>query len=487
MSDNLKDKTYRGAFWSAADAGGAKLAQFVISVLLARLLLPEEVGLIGMLAIFMAVSQSFLTSGFGLALIQKKEVTRVDTSSVFYFNLAIGLVLAGLLCLAAPWIAAFYKQPVLTPLTRAMSLVIVINSFAIVQTAMLTRNIDFRTQAKVNLIATIASGVFGVALAARGFGVWSLVSQQLSSSLLTAVLLWAFNGWRPVWSFSFHALRRMFAFGSRMLLSGLLNQVFENIYEVVIGRLFHPATLGFYTTARRIEGMPSQTLSQIVSRVSLPVFSAIHEDDVRLKGALKRAMAGLVFLNTPLLIGLAVVAEPLVRVVLTEKWLPSVPYLQLLCVISLLFPLHVLNLNALMAKGRSDLFLRLELVKKVLTVANIVVTWHWGVMAMIGGQLLLSLPCYYLNSYYTAKLIRYTAAEQLRDVASYFACAAVMGVGVYALRYVPFHSDVVRLVAQIVCGVAVYTSLCGALRLPAFQETWSLLAKRLPLANWGAI
>jgi O-antigen/teichoic acid export membrane protein len=485
VMDSLQDKTYRGAFWSAVDAGGGRLVQFVIGVILARLLLPEQFGLIGMLAIFMAIAQSFLTSGFGMALIQKKEVTSVDASSVFYFNLVIGAVLAGLLGLAAPGIAAFYHQPVLSSLTRALSLVLVINSFAVVQTAMLTRNIDFKTQAKVSLLTAFGSGTVGIALAVWGFGVWSLVGQQLSNALFTASLLWWFNRWRPTAAFSFQALGQMFTFGSRILLSGLVSQLFDNIYYVDIGRLFSPGVLGYYTRAQRLEELPAQTLTQIVSRVSFPVFSSIHEDDARLKSVLKRALVALVFVNCPLMIGIAVTARPLVSVLLTEKWLPCVPYLQLLSVLGLLLPLHALNLNALVAKGHSRLFLRLEIVKKVLIVGSIAVTWRWGVPAMIWGQIAVSIPCYYLNSYYIARLVRYTVVEQLRDVSPYFACAALMGAALQALHYVEFPSDLLLLVAQGAGGVLLYATLCGVLRLSAFEEGRGIVGKRWRVVHGG--
>lgn len=483
MSSSLYKHAQDGAVWSAIDAMGARFVQFVIGVILARLLLPEQFGLIGMLAIFMAVTQALLTSGFGSALIQKKEVTQADTSSVFYFNLGIGVVLAGLLCLAAPAIARFYEEPVLTALTRVMSLVIVINAFAVVQTAMLTRAVDFRTQTKVSLLAGALSGAIGVVMAYRGFGVWSLVGQQVSNAFFHAALLWLFNRWRPGLVFSYTSLRSMFAFGSRLLISSLLNQVFMNIYYVVVGRLFSPATLGFYTRAKRLEELPSMTLSSVVTRVSFPVFSSIQDDGARLKRGLRRALTLLVFVNCPVVIGLAAAARPLIVVMLTDKWLPCVPYLRLLCGVGLLLPLQILNLNLLMAKGRSDLFLRLEIVKKIFTVVNIAVTWRWGVSALILGQIVCDLLGYYLNSYYTGRFIGYTIAQQVRDVAPYFLCAGVMGVVVYSLEYLPLKSEVLLLLAQIGVGGVLYPLLCGVLRLSAFYETWHLVAAKVPFVR----
>jgi O-antigen/teichoic acid export membrane protein len=467
---SLKLKTYRGAFWSFVDAIGARLVQFVIGIVLSRLLLPEEFGLIAMLSIFMAVAQNLLDSGFGSALIQKKEITEADTSSVFFFNMLISLALAGILCLVAPWIAAFYQQPELLPITQTMSLVVVINSFIVVQATMLTRKMDFKTQAKVSLLAGLGSGFIGIAMAYHDFGVWSLVSQQLAAASFRVMFLWGFNRWRPKFIFSFSALRQMFSFGSRMLASSLLNQIFENLYYVVIGKLFSPLTLGFYFRACTLAEMPSATLTRIVTRVSFPVFSAIQDDDDRLKRAMRQALGVLFFINAPVMIGLAVIAKPLVLVLLTEKWLPSVPYLQLLCVLGLLLPLHALNLNILMAKGRSDLFLRIEILKKILVVLNIAITWQWGIAAIICGQIVVSFLAFFLNSYYTGKLLGYTAFAQVQEVALYLFSAILMGGGVYLVEFLNFSSNRCLLVVQVVIGAAIYLLLSVIFRPQAFLD-----------------
>jgi len=320
-----------------------KAVQFVIGIVLARLLFPEQFGLIGMLTIFMAVIRTFLDSGFGAALIQKREVTQTDICSIFYFNIAIGLVTAGLLCLGAPWIAAFYNQPILTPLTRALSLTIVINSFGLIQSTILVKNINFKTQTKVTMISGILSGSIGITMAGFGFGVWSLVVQQIAASFFSTVSLWAFSSWRPALILSFDALREMFGFGSRMLFSGVLNQIFDNIYLVVIGKLFSAVDLGFFTRAKSLNDIPSQTLADMTGRVTFPVFATIQDDPARLKRGLNRTLTTLVLLNFPMMIGMAVMARPLVLVLLTEKWAPCIPFLQLLCLAGLLYPLHLMN------------------------------------------------------------------------------------------------------------------------------------------------
>ena len=398
MLDGLKSKTLHGLFWSFFERVGQQGIQFFISIILARLLLPEEFGLIGMLTIFMAIAQSFMDSGFGSALIQKKEATHVDECSIFYFNILVGALMAGGLCVTAPWIATFYDQPLLVPLTRLLSLNLVINAFGLVQTQILTRQINFKTQMKVSMLATLLSGIIGVTLALQGFGVLSLVVQSLSSNLFRTIFLWCFNTWRPTWVFSFRALREMFGFGSRLLLSGLLDTIFRNIYLVIIGKIFSPAALGFYSRAKSLQQLPVNNLSSVVCRVTFPVFSTMQHDPVRLKRGVKRALGTMMLVNLPLMIGLAVVARPLVVVLLTEKWLPCVFYLQLLCVAGVFYPLHVINLNVLTSLGRSNLFLRLEILKKILTVVAVVVTYRWGIAAMIYGQIVTSFLAYYPGS-----------------------------------------------------------------------------------------
>jgi O-antigen/teichoic acid export membrane protein len=479
MTNNLQQKTVQALSWSFIEAISQRGAQFIIGIILARLLFPEQFGLIGMLMIFMAVTRAFLDSGFGAALIQKQKVTQTDICSIFYFNIVVGLAAAVLLCLAAPWIAAFYKQPVLTPLTRALSSTIVINSFGLIQDTILRKEINFKTKTKVSMIAGVLSGIIGITLAALGSGVWSLVAQQVAASLFTTLGLWYFSAWRPALIFSFDALREMFGFGSRILASGVLNQIFDNIYLVVIGRLFSAADLGFFTRAKTLNDLPSQSLSQIVSRVTFPVFATIQDDRARLKRGVKKALTALVMVNFPMMIGLAIIARPLVLVMLTEKWVSSVPYLQLLCAAGLLFPLQQTNLIVLQALGRSDLFLRLEIVKKALIVINIVITWRWGIPAMIYGMIVISIISYYVNSYYNGILINYPIKEQMLDLFPYLVVSVLMGISVYTEKLLHFPNHWSLLVVQVTTGILVYIGLCRAFRLKAFMDSWQTLRDRL--------
>lgn len=478
MSDDLKHKTVHAVKWTFVQALGTRGLQFVVGIILARLLLPEQFGLIAMLTIFMAVAQVFLDSGFGAALIQKQNITQKDICSIFYFNILVGMVAAGCLCGLAPWVAAFYEQPMLRPLLRVLSIVLVINAFGLVQSVLLRKALDFKTETKVSLVASLLSGIIGVTMAYWGFGVWSLVTQQFSAAAFRTSLLWFYTIWRPNWMFSLQSLQAMFGFSSKLLCTSLLNTIFNNIYYLVIGKLFSPMALGYYTRADNLQKLPSMTLSSVIVRVTFPVFSSIQDDPERIKRGMKKALTTLVLVNFPLMIGLAVVARPLVIVLLTEKWLPCVPFLQLLCLVGLVYPLQLINMNVLQALGRADLFLRIEIIKKVFVIVNIGLTWRWGVMAMITGQVIISLASYYLNAYYHKSLLRYSFWEQICDLCPYLVNAVLMGGVVYLMAYLPIIHPAVLLMSQIVAGTVMFLLLCRIFRFPAYMEYQCFVLRR---------
>lgn len=456
---------------------GFQGVQFVVMIIMARLLLPEEFGLVGMLTIFMAVAQTLVDSGFGHSLIQKSDATADDETSAFYFNIVVAICGTAALWLSAPAIAEFYQTPALVVLTRALSVNILINAFGVVQTALMTKRVDFKRQTQVTITASLVSGVIGVTLAYLGYGVWSLVAQSISVNAVRTSLLWIVHSWRPTGRFRFDALGAMFPFGSRLLASSLLETVFQNIYLVLIGRLFSAADLGFYTRARTFTNVPSSTLSGVVGRVTFPVFSSIQSDKARLKRGVQGALATLAMINFPLMAGLAAVAGPLVNVLLTDKWAPCVPYLQLLCGMGLLYPLHAVNLNVLKAQGRSDLFFRLEVMKKVLVIVAIAITYRWGISALIIGGIASSLLAYLLNSYYSAVFIDYSWREQVWDVMPYLLLSMAMGLCVMAVGQMADCRDVVLLALQVVCGICTYVAMARAFRLAAFEAARQSIAR----------
>ncbi len=481
MSQSLKSRTLHGIFWSLLERSGPQGIQVVISIILARLLLPAQFGLIAMLMIFTTIAQTFIDSGFGQAMIQKKDATHIDECSIFYFNILVSFLAAGLLCLAAPWIADFYNEQLLTPLTRVLSLNLIINAFGLVQITLLVKRIDFKTQLKVSMIATALSGTIGVTMAFNGFGVWSLVAQSLSSNLFRTALLWLFHRWRPAWMFSYASLRVMFAFGSKLLCARLVAATFDNIYLVVIGKIFSAADLGFYSRAKRLQQIPTSNLSSAVGRVTFPVFSSVQDDKARLKRGVRKALLTMAMVNFPMMIGLAVVARPLVLMLITDKWLPCVPYLQLLCVFGILYPLHVININVLLSQGRSDLNLRITVLKNTLKVIFLAITWRWGIEAILWGQIALSLLCYLVNTHYTAILIKYPIQEQIRDLWPYLAMAGIMGLGVYALEYAITGSVALLLAVQVATGIMLFIGMCCLFRPLAFDEVAHIFTQKLRL------
>jgi O-antigen/teichoic acid export membrane protein len=486
MTDNSKRKIINALSWSFIESIVMRGIQFIIGVILARLLFPEQFGLIGMLLIFIALARTFAESGFGAALIQKRDATQIDICSIFYFNLFVGLMAAGLLILAAPWIARFYNQPVLTPLMRVLSLTIVINSFAMIQENLLYREINFKAQTLISLIAGLLSGGVGIGFALAGFGVWSLAIQQVSVSFFRAVCLWVVSPWRPAAVFSLDALRKMFGFSSRLLFTGLLNQVFDNIYYLVIGKLFSAGDLGRFTRARTFQDLPSQTLADVVGRVAFPVFSRCQDDSARLKRGLKKISTAMAMLNFPLMIGLAATAHPFVMVLLGQKWTGCVPYLQSFCALGLMYPLFAMNLKLLESKGRSDLTLRLQVINRILTVVGILITWRWGISAMILGLTVAQAVSFYFNCVLVEDLIDYSPMEYLRDLAPYFMIATLMGVIVFFVGLLRLPGNLLMLSVQGFVGTAVYLSLCWVLQLSAFVEVKQEVHDRLLFLKVGA-
>ena len=468
----LKRRTLQALSWSFAESLGLQLVRLAIGIVLARALVPAEFGLIAMVVVFVAVSQTLLDGGFVTALIQKQDITTTDTSSVFYFNVLMAVFYSVVLWNIAPWVASFYDQPILRELLRALTLALMFTSIGLVHSSLLIRSIDFKTEFRVSLVAAIISGIIGITLALFGYGVWSLVAQQITHALSRVVTLWLVIDWRPSLIFSFTALRRMFGFGSRLAIANVLNQVFENVYYVVIGRLFSAGELGLFTRAKTLQDLPSGVLSNMVSRVTLPVFASIQSDQERVKKGLKQALTVMMMVNTPIMIGMAIVSDPLIRVLFGPSWLPAVPYLQLLCATGFLLPLHVMNLNVLTALGRADLFLRLEVIKKGLIAVSILLTWQHGIIGLIWGMIVVSVVAYAINSYYSSRLVRYSLLSQISDILPYVGVGVVMALLVYCAGLLLPDAPAIKLIVQVAFGTASYCLMCGAFRLEAFMNSF---------------
>ena len=453
MSD-IKTKTISGIFWSATENFANLGIQFIIGIIIARLVSPEEFGLVGMIAIFIAISHTFIDSGFVSALVRKPYVTRTDYSTAFFYNSSVGLFFYLILFISANAIADFFNEPQLTALIRVLGIGLIIGSLTIVQHAVLLRRVDFKLFAKIKLSSAIISGTIAIFLAYKGFGVWSLVARQLLDSFFTSLFLWLWNKFLPSIVFSIKSFRELFGYGSKLLASGLINSIFENIYLVVIGRYFSASELGYYTRANSMKDLPSLNITNVITRVMFPVLSQMQDNKVALKSGYKRMTKTTMFLSFNLLIGMAAVSSPLILTLVGEPWRPSIVYLQLLCFVGMLYPLHALNLNLLNVLGRSDLFLKLEIIKKVLTIPVIFIGIIMGIKAMIFGMWAISLIAYYLNSYYTGRFIDYPIREQVSDILPSFLIALFMGALVFFAGWIMPFSNLLKLILQITIGAA---------------------------------
>ncbi|MPQ46319.1 MOP flippase family protein [Marinifilum sp. N1E240] len=478
----LKSQTIRGVFWSFIEKFGSQFILLISQIVLARLLDPRDFGLLGMLAIFIAISQAFIDSGFDNALIQKKDANQTDYSTVFFFNISIGVVLYLILFFTAPLIADFFRSPELVQLTRVVCLILVVNSFGLIQFVKFKIEMNFKAIAQVVVIANLLSAALGIVLALLNFGVWALAAQVIGIYFFRSILFWVKSTWRPSMVFSIKSFKGLFNFGSKLLLSGLISQTFENIYLLVIGRMFSATALGFYDQAKKFQQVPVATLAQVVGNVTFPAFSKIQNENEKLRLGFRKLIKLLVFVNFPLMIGLAIMADPLLVVVLGDKWEPSVPYFQLLCIAGMIYTLHSSNLNILKVKGRSDLFLYLEIIKKAIVVLAIVIGLKWGIIGLVVGQIFTSFISFFINAFYTGKLISYTISDQLKDVSQTFyitiVTAAVMSLGWL------IQNQILALSYQILSGIGTYLLLAFATKQEAVSDGISILKELIPTRRW---
>lgn len=469
MAESLKTKTIKGVSWSFIDSIAGSGITFIVGIILARILSPKEFGLIGIISIFIAVFNSIVDSGFSNALIRKNDATQIDYNTAFIFNLILSVFLFIGLFFLAPFIGSFFKESQLVPLARAMSAIVLINAFALVQRTLLVKKIDFKTQTKISIIASISSGVIGIAMALTGFGVWSLVAQQISRQLLNTIFLWMFNKWLPKLEFSIKSFKELFGFGWKLLVSGLINTIWMEIYQVVIGKVYSPSALGQYTRAKQFTDIFSSNLTGVVQRVSYPVLSSIQDEQDRLKQAYKKVIKYTMFVSFVLTLGLAAIAKPMVLVLIGEKWLPSVDFLQIICFSAMLYPLHAINLNMLQVKGRSDLFLILEIVKKTIAIGPVLLGIFVDINAMLWGSVLTSIIALFLNAYYSGRDLNYGITEQIKDILPSFLIASFMAVVVWIISFVNI-SPFILLPVQIIIGSIVIFAIGEKTKMSEYIE-----------------
>lgn len=466
---SLKDKTVKGTAWTAADTILRYGVSFIVGIVLARLLSPDEYGLIGILTVYVAVFEIIIDGGFSYALIRKKNAQEIDFSTVFYANMFVSLLMASVIYLSAGFVADFFERQELVPLTKVMSVIVIINALSIVPKARLSKNIDFKTQAIASVVSAIISGLLGIGMACNGYGVWSLVGQQISGAAITTLYLIVATKWIPILRFSWISFREMWSFGWKLLLSGIFNTISGQLHSIVIGKCFSPATLGHYTRAFQFGSLFSGNLTSVIQRVTFPVLSTIQDDPVYLKEAYKRVIKVTVLPTFIFMMCLAACAQPFIVVLIGEKWLEASYYLQLLCFSMMLFPLHALNLNAIQVMGRSDLTLRINIIKNLLMAIPILIGIMTNIYWMLAADVFRSIVCYYLNAYYSKPLLNYPISEQIKDITPHIIISIVVAVPLYIVSFIPL-SPFLLLLIQVIMGVIIALLILENMKLPEYLE-----------------
>jgi teichuronic acid exporter len=475
---NFRKKILKGLKWAVLERASLQLTQVALGIVLARLLIPEDFGLIAMLAIFIAIANSITDSGLSQALVQKKNPSELDKSTIFYFNISVGILITLIIIAIAPLVGNFYNEPRLTLLLRVLSLNILFTSFNNVQTWLLNKELNFKLQFFSKQTAVTISGLIAVLLALNGYGVWSLVAHSLIGNIVNTTLIWKLSPWRPQRAFSRESLKELFSFSFNILLSGQLNAICNELYYVVIGKLFSAHHLGFFAKARQTRDIPISVMDGIVQRITFPAFSMIQDDTPRQKRVLRKAIANIAFVNFPIMIGLALVAQPTVTILLTEKWLDSVPLLQLFCFAGLMLPIMSAHGSIIISQGKSKIILHFSLIKNILRIVILSFTWRWGIEGIIWGEIAHSFLCYLLFLYWSTKNIGYKLSEQFTDTMPYLVAASLMGaLTFFAGTLLVDVSPIALLISQMAIGGFSYIIICSILKPIAFNDAVANLVR----------
>lgn len=466
---SLKDKTIKGTFWSTADALLGHGVTFIVGIVLARLLSPEEYGLVGIVTIFTTVLLSIVDCGFSNSLIRKQNVSDNDYCTLFFFNLGVSLLLYLILFLCAPWIAMFFERSQLVAMVRVMGILLILQAISIIQVTVLTKRIDFRTKTKASLISAVISGAIGIAMAYMNYGVWSLVGQHLVRQLLYSLCLWHYNKWWPKLKFSIDSLKYMWGFGWKLLASGLIDKVWKELKKVVVSKYYTPATLGQYSRSTEYANLFSANLTTIVQRVTYPALAQLQGDKARMINGYRRIIKTSMFISTVCMFALGAVSEPLIYCLIGPKWHMAATFLPLICIYRSMYPLQAINLNMLKVQGRTDIYLYLEIIKKTILVIPLFIGAFIGIYWMLVASIGTSIISFFLNSHYTGKNLGYTSIMQLKDVAPSYGVALLVAVLIYFLKYIPI-SNWIILPIQIVVGGLVFFVVCESTKLPEYLE-----------------
>lgn len=479
LENNLKASVLSSLFWKFLERGGVSGVQLIVQIILARLLLPSDYGIIALIVVFISISQVFIQSGLGTALVQKKNVTNADYSSVFFLGLGIALVFYCILFLGGPFIAAFYNQPLITPVLRVLGLTLFFGAVNTIQNAIVAREFLFKRLFVSSLGAVLLSGVVGISMAYSGYGVWALVGQQLTSIMALCLIMWFTVKWRPKLLFSIIRVKELFSFGWKLLASGLLDVTYTNLSSLIIGRLYPAEMLGYYTKGREFPSLLMSNIDSSIQAVMLPAYAKNQDKRPLVKQIMRRALVTSSFVVFPLMAGLAAIAEPLIELLLTEKWLMCVPFLQIFCAVYALWPIHTSNLQAINALGRSDIFLRLEIIKKFFGLSVLAVTVPIGIYAMALGMVATGIVATLINAYPNKLLLDYSFTEQWRDLMPALILSLIMGGAAYSVLFLRL-SSWETLLLQIGIGVVVYFGLAWMLGLEALTYMMNTVKEYIP-------
>lgn len=458
MDTVLKQKTISSILWSLVQRFGVMIISFCANLVLARLLTPDDYGVIGMLLIFISVSNTFIDGGFGTALIQKKEPTQEDYSTIFFWNIFISVILTGILYISSPLISEFYRLPLLSDVLKVMGTVLVINAFSVVQTNILQKKFEFKKLATINIIANIAASILAIVLALRGFGVWSLVFRYLSCSLVISIILWITTKWKPMLTFKFKSFRTLGKFGGMVLLANLVETIYTEFQGLVIGRAFSAKDLGYYTQAKRLEEIPTLGISSAVNQASFPMYARLQDNKVALSLAVRKYVRALSLLVIPLYFLFILVAEPLITILFTEKWIESVDLFKILCLVGMIYPINTVNTNVIKSLGKGKLYFNLQLCKRVLGIALILFSVRYGLSAMMWSLVITSYIIFIVNAIFSDKLIGYSFIRQIGDAFMPFAISIIILCLVYPISLLQinsYYNVIIQAVLFMLCYVLI--------------------------------
>ena len=482
MGDSLKQKTFSGLVWTFIESFSIQAFGFVLGIILARKLMPSDYGLIAMTGVFFAVSYALVDTGFTSALIRKKDRTSIDYSTVYVTNLVLSLILCVILCICSPWIADFYNEPQLIKIVCANALLMFVSAFIAVQGARLSIQLNFKLKSRIAIISTVSTGIVSVILAYAGFGVWSLILPNFFSVLLRGILYWVYQHWFPGFQFSWKVYKEFFSYGSKLMLSTLLNAVYGNIYSLVIGKFHSTSSLGYYSKGGAYANLPSSTLSSVLFKVTFPVLAEVQDDDERLRDVYRRMIRVSAYIVFPVMVLLIVLARPLVLVLITEKWANCIIYIQILSLAAMWGPIHSLNLNLLMVKGKSNLFLRLEIVKKIIGAGVLCITIPLGLLGMCYGQVVTSILFLFVNTYYTGKLINVGFLQQMKDLCPTMFYTITMGGAIWFISSM-LSSSYLQIVIGVLLGLPLYLLMSKLTKSKECFYLLDLLRQNVP-SKW---